>query len=220
MDKLRMRFSKTSRAIYISHLDLMHTLQRAFSRAGYELKYSEGYNPHPIISIALPLSVGTSSVCEILDFKLKGDMDLAEFSSRLTSALPEGIEVIEVYEGERKCAEIKWLKVSGVFEYDERPAEDILPELIKFFAQENIIISKKSKRGISDTDIRPMIKEIEFALSNDNSISVNALISAQEPTMNPELIADALRQKMSALAPDFAKFTRLETYDASMRIFR
>ena len=55
-DKLRLRFSKTGRAVYISHLDLMQTMQRAFSRAGFALKYTEGYNPHPLISIALPLS--------------------------------------------------------------------------------------------------------------------------------------------------------------------
>ena len=65
MDKLRLRFEKTGRAVYISHLDLMATMQRAFSRAGLELKYSEGFNPHPLISILLPLSVGTASVCEL-----------------------------------------------------------------------------------------------------------------------------------------------------------
>ena len=77
MSKLRLRFAKQGRAVYISHLDLMHTMQRAFSRAGYELKYSEGFNPHPQISIALPLSVGASSLCEILDFKLTHDADIS-----------------------------------------------------------------------------------------------------------------------------------------------
>ena len=55
-DKLRLRFRKTGRAVYISHLDLMVTMQRAFSRAGCALKYSEGYNPHPLISIALMIA--------------------------------------------------------------------------------------------------------------------------------------------------------------------
>ena len=90
MDKLRLRFKKTGRAIYISHLDLMKTMQRAFSRAEYELKYSEGFNPRPQISIALPLSVGMGSVCEVMDFRLRHDADLAELPSRLTAALPEG----------------------------------------------------------------------------------------------------------------------------------
>ena len=57
-EKLRLRFEKSGRAVYISHLDLMRTMQRTFKRAGYALKHSEGFNPHPIISILLPLSVG------------------------------------------------------------------------------------------------------------------------------------------------------------------
>ena len=65
-------------AVYISHLDLMQTMQRAFSRTGYELKYSEGFNPHPQISIALPLSVGAASFCEIMDFKLKGEAYISD----------------------------------------------------------------------------------------------------------------------------------------------
>ena len=68
----RLLFSKTGRAKYISHLDLMRTFQRAFSRAGIQIKHTEGFNPHPFVSIALPLSVGYSSQCEILEFGLVG----------------------------------------------------------------------------------------------------------------------------------------------------
>ena len=109
MSKLRLRFRKTGRAIYISHLDLMKTVQRGFSRAGYDLKYSEGFNPRPQLSIALPLSVGMGSVCELMDFKLRNEADLTELPERLTAALPEGIEVTEVYEPQRKASGRKWL---------------------------------------------------------------------------------------------------------------
>ena len=220
MDKLRLRFSKKGRAVYISHLDLMHTMQRAFSRAGYELKYSEGYNPHPILSIALPLSVGASSVCELLDFKLKDDVNLSELPGRLNAALPEGIEVHEAYEAERKISELKWLEINGVFEYDNRNAGEMIPALRDFFGSEEIVISKKSKRGMSETDIRPMIKELRFEERDENSVFLKALISAQEPTLNPELIVDALRQKKPVIAPDFAAFTRIETYDSALKLFR
>ena len=146
MDKIRLRFKKTGRAVYISHLDLMHTLQRAFSRAGYELKYSEGFNPHPQISIALPLSVGAASLCEILDFKLRADADLAEMPERLTAVMPEGIEAIEAYEPVRKSSEIKWLSIEGVMEYDERDAEAMCAELEDFYSAPEIIISKKTRK--------------------------------------------------------------------------
>ena len=73
----RLLFSKTGRAKYISHLDLMRTFQRAFARAHIQIKHTEGFNPHPFVSIALPLSVGYSSQCEILEFGLMGDMPSA-----------------------------------------------------------------------------------------------------------------------------------------------
>ncbi len=219
MDKLRLRFSKTGRAVYISHLDLMHTMQRAFSRAGYALKYSEGFNPHPQISIALPLSVGAASRCELMDFKLREDADLAQLPGRLTAVMPEGIEILEAYEPERKTAALKWLQVEGVFEYDARDPAAMAEALRAFYEQESIVITKKTKRGMGETDIRPGIRSIAFQAGAD-SVSVAAVVSAQEPTINPELLAEALRQKAPELAPDFAKFTRLETYDADMRIFR
>ena len=219
MDKLRLRFKKTGRAVYISHLDLMHTMQRGFSRAGYELKYSEGFNPHPQISIALPLSVGAASECEIMDFKLKEDVDLAELPARLTAAMPEGVEIVEAYEQQRKVAELKWLKVQGIFEFDARSAADMAEKLKAFYGQNEIVITKKTKRGMGETDIRPSIKNISFGV-NGSDVTVEAIISAQEPTLNPELLADALRQRSPEIAPDFAKFTRIETFDANMEIYR
>ena len=217
--KLRLRFSKTGRAVYISHLDLMHTMQRAFSRAGYELKYSEGFNPHPQISIALPLSVGAESVCEIMDFRLRQEADPKEIPARLTAVMPEGIEVSECYEQTRKVAELKYLEIEGVFEYDERDAVEMAARLSEFFAADEIVITKKTKRGMGESDIKSAIRSIEF-LPMDGQVRIKAVISAQEPTLNPELLADALRQKAPEIAPDFAKFRRIETFDAQMKVYR
>lgn len=219
MDKLRLRFNKTGRAVYISHLDLMQTMQRAFSRAGYELRYSEGFNPHPQISIALPLSVGTASLCELMDFRLKGEEDISAVPARLTAALPEGLEVTDCYEPTRKAALLKYLRVSGLFEYDERDAGQMAAALGDFYSAVEIVITKKTKRGLGETDIKPAIREIGFE-ARGGAVELEAVISAQEPTLNPELLWDALRQLAPDIAPDFAKFTRLETYDENMEIFR
>lgn len=219
MDKLRMRFSKSGRAVYISHLDLMHTFQRAFSRAGYRLKYSEGFNPHPILSIALPLSVGTSSACELMDFRLDGEADLTEMPERLTKALPEGVEVSEVYEAERKITELKWLEAEGNFRYDELPDPEALR---RFYAQQEIVISKKTKSGISNVDIVPGIKNIEIEANDTEpgSLRIHAVVSAQNPTINPDLLAEALRQRRADLAPVFVSFRRVNVYDEKMNRFQ
>ena len=220
-DKLRLRFEKTGRAVYISHLDLMRTLQRAFNRAGCPLKYSEGFNPHPQIAIALPLSVGTGSLCEIMDFKLKGEEtpDLASLPERLTAVMPEGIRVTEAYEFTRKVAELKWLHVEGFFEYDRRDTGEMAARLKDFYAGAPVVITKKTKRGLGETDIRPGIREIRFE-PGDKQVDITTILSAQEPTINPELLVEALRQLRPELAPDFAKFTRIETYDAAMQVYR
>lgn len=219
MDKLRMKFSKTGRAVYISHLDLMRTITRAFMRSEIPLKYSEGFNPHPNISIALPLSVGCESVCEIMDFRLRTELEPEDILTALRVQMPEGIEVLDVYASERKVKDIKWLSVSGVFEYDERSAEDMLPELERSFAAESIVISKRTKKGMSDTDIKPAIKSLEFGIC-DGGIALSTVISAQEPTLNPELLVSALTQLEPEIAPDFAKFRRIQVFDAEMQVFR
>lgn len=222
MDKYRLLFSKTGRAVYISHLDLMRTLTRAFLRAECRLKYSEGFNPHPQISIALPLSVGSESVCEIMDFKLLEDRRPEDILNALSKQLPEGIEAIEVYSSERKVKELKWLKISGVFgvfEYDERSTEEMAAKLNDFYAQDSIVITKKTKRGMGESNIRPAIKEISFK-ADGSDVRLNAIISAQEPTLNPELLAEATRQLCPDIAPDFAKFRRLKVFDENMGVFR
>ena len=202
MSKYRLRFEKTGRAVYISHLDLMHTMQRAFSRSGCRLDYSEGFNPHPVISIALPLSVGCASLCEIMDFS--GDKPDME---RLNNSLPEGIKVLEIYESSRKVKELSYLEIEGEFFYDDGD----VPDFEEFFSKEEIVVRKKTKRGESDTDIKPMIKSISF-----DGLKFKAVICAQNPTLNPEYLAKALGDK----APDYYRFTRIQTLDEDMKVFR
>ena len=80
MDKLRLVYEQTRRAIWMSHLDTMRTLQRAIKRAGIPIRYSEGFNPHELISILLPLSVGTASLCQIADIRVREDVDTSPMS--------------------------------------------------------------------------------------------------------------------------------------------
>lgn len=218
-EKLRLRFSKKGRAVYISHLDLMRTMQRAFLRAAYPLKYSEGFNPHPVISILLPLSVGAGSECELMDFQLTEDRDLSKLPEILTKAMPEGIVALEAYPCSSKVKDLKWLRISGKFEYDERSSAEMCRALEDFFARGEIVITKKTKRGMGESNIAPAIREIHFT-AGEKCVRLSAVISAQEPTLNPEHLVSALRQLAPELAPDFAEFLRLEVYDANMKVFR
>ena len=92
----RIRFEKTGRAVWMSHLDLMRLMQRAFRRAGVLLHHSQGFTPHAYVSMLLPLSVGMESVCELMEYELDGE--LAVTPEALNAVLPEGVRVLEVYE--------------------------------------------------------------------------------------------------------------------------
>lgn len=218
MIKLRLRFTKNGRAVYISQLDLMRTLQRSFQRAGYPLKYSEGYNPHPLLSVALPMSVGISSICEILDFKMDDYQDdLLLMKEKLSESLPEGLDVIEVYHPDTKITELKWLKISGTLIYDEGTKINNAVSIQNFFIQDTIEVMKKSKRGETLFDCGPHIKDFSTDIIDNNSIMISGFISAQNPTINPNLLLKAMPH---SLKPDFARFNRVETYHADMSIFR
>ncbi len=220
MLKLRMRFEKTGRAVYISHLDLMHTFHRVFLRAGYPLKHSEGFNPHPILSIAVPLSVGHGSVCEIMDVTLVQDtVDTAQMAVDLNAVLPEGIRVQAPYIPETKASAIKWLRVMGRYEYDGKQAVELIAPLRAFYTCSELPVSRKTKRGEGIIDIAPYVKDVTINADGED-VRLAATVSVNEPTINPELLVKVLQQNDPELAPDFAEFTRLEIFTENMEVFR
>lgn len=215
----RLKFTKSGRAIYLSHLDLVRTMQRVFLRAELPLKYSEGFNPHAQISLPLPISIGTSSECELMDFKLIEEVDLTKIPEMLNRTMPEGIVVEEAYVPETKCKNIKWMRIEGRFEYDEGDMDGHKQGLESFFAGDSIVIEKRTKRGMGEMDIVPAIKDIDFSAA-EGAVVFTATISALEPTLNPTHLVTALKQLSPELEPDFAEFRRIEIYDSSMNIFR
>lgn len=220
MSEQRILFEKLGKSKYISHLDLLRTLQRAFARAGISIRHSEGFNPHPKISIALPLPVGQESLCEILDYDLACEIQSAEIVMRLNDIMPEGIKVLEAYEAERSASELKWVSVEGKMTYDSGVPNEAEFRLSEFFSSENIVISKRSKRGISDFDIAQCIQKISFRLADSHTVLLYAVIAAQNPTLNPDNLISAVHQLAPELEPDFYGFLRREIYDNQGIVFR
>jgi len=211
MNKIRFRYSKTGRAKYISHLDLMSTLQRSFRRAGVDLKYSEGFNPHPYMSVALPLSVGHESLCELMDVAVVDDPkpDIKAIK------LPEGIVFTDVYVPGRKFSDISWIEINVVLKYNRLITESFIDELKLCLGKESIVISKRTKRDQKDMDIAPYIKDVNFGTGKD--VSFNAKISAQNPTINADDLINALGENYK---PDQIDIRRVEIYDANMIVFK
>ena len=218
MDKMRLRFEKTGRAIYISHLDMMRTMQRVFARAGLKLKYSEGFNPHPQISIALPLSVGTGSLCEIMDFRLTSDTELETLPERMNAVMPEGIRVTDCYENAMKPAELKWMRVNGTWEYDTADTETVAAKCRELFAAP-VEVMRKTKRGEGLFTVTEHVRDLTFT-AGDGIVTVEGIVSCAEPVVNPELLTAAVRTHLPDYAPDGGRFCRMALYRADGTPYR
>lgn len=218
---LRLLFEKTGNGIYISHLDLMRLFQRAFQRAGLALTHSQGYNQRPSVSIALPLSLGTASHCEFLDFDLEGKSPpFEEIRDRLNRALVPGIRVREVYGAQRKPKELAFLLVKIAMEYDRELPETAEEKIAKMFLSDELCVEKQGKNGPVSQDILPLLRFVSVKREGAGHLVLKALLSAQNPTLNPAAIVTAVEQTLPELAPDFVQFTRLEAYDAEIKLFR
>lgn len=217
----RLLFEKKGNAVWISHLDLMRLFQRAFKRAGLPLTHTQGFNPRPSVSIALPLSVGVESNCELLDFDLYGEaVPAEEILQRLNSCLIDGIRVRSVYDNGSKIKNLAFLECEVVFEFD-RSVPDGAPEQIRqLFSRENVIVEKKTKNGTKEENIIPMIRTFDVKVPDDQTVVISALVCCQNPTLNPMQLSAAVSKYLPNIQPDFVKCRRLEIFDINDKIFR
>ena len=217
----RLLFEKKGNAIWISHLDLMRLFQRAFKRAGLPLTHTHGFNPRPSVSIALPMSVGVESVCELLDFDLEGERyDLDEICRKLNDTLSDGVRVLQVYDDGRKLKELALMDCCITLEYDHGIPNGTETAIRELFARESVTVEKKSKNGVTQQDIIPMIRSMEIARTDDNTINLICRICCQNPTLNPIQICAAIERYLPDVKQDFSKCARMEIYDENNLIFR
>ena len=217
----RLLFEKTGSAVWMSHLDLMRLMQRAFKRAGLPLTHTQGFNPRPSVSIALPLSVGVESVCELMDFDLEGELPpMGTIQTRLNAVLVPGVTVRQVYMDGRKIRDLALLRCRLGLEYDGGIPAGATDALVTLFARESLMVEKKSKNGIREQDIRPMIRELSVAQTGEKELRVEALITCQNPSLNPMQLYGAIVRYLPEVAPDFCTCRREELYDEKETIFR
>lgn len=217
----RLLFEKTGNAVWVSHLDLMRLFQRAFKRAGFSLTHTRGFNPRPSVSIALPLSVGIASCCELLDFDLEGEpVPFSEIKSRLNNALVPGIHVIDVYDEGRKIKHLAFLRCQVNFEYDNGVPEGAVEALKDFFHRDSIVVEKHSKNGVVQQDIAQMIRSLDVSVPDRETIRIDAVVCCQNPTLNPMQLGAAVERYLPAYKADFVKYSRIEIYDTEENIFR
>lgn len=217
----RALFEKTGSAVYISHLDLMRLFQRAFKRAGLPLTHTQGFNPRPSVSIALPLSLGVSSGCELLDFDLEGEKHSnEEICSRLNEALVDGVRVLSVYDDGQKIKHLSLLDCIVTLEYDDGIPENAMDQIRNLFDREEILVEKKGKNGIVEQNIRPMIRWLSLEAVSDGELEIRSRVCCQNPSLNPMQLSAAIAKYLPELAPDFVRCHRVEIFDTNETVFR
>lgn len=220
MSKLRLLFIKEAQASYISHLDLMRTFQRAFPRTELDIKHTQGYHPHPILSIVLPLPVGQSSDCELLDFEVTQEADGHGIADKLNTGMPAGLRVLDCYPAVRPIRDLAYLRADVTFEYDNGVPADAAARITELLRRPELVIQKRTKRKeLADVDIAPMIQDVSFT-AGEGVVTGTVTVQAQNPGLNPQLLEKAVSRYLPNLTPDFTRIRRRAILDAEGRDFR
>lgn len=193
MLRLRATFKKTGRAKYISHLDLNRCMLRIFRRSKLPVWYTEGFNPHPYYSFALALSLGFESDCEIMDFNITDDnMPLSVIKDRLNEVMPEGMGIVDIAPQKNKITVIA--KAEYEFDLKADDVQGVYDAVEKLLAADEILIEKKTKKGIKTVDLKPDIEILSCEAVGDSVKMKMRLPAGTKTNYNPTLFVEALRK--------------------------
>jgi radical SAM-linked protein len=194
----------------------MRTLHRAFRRADILLAFSQGFNPHPSISVASPLSLGIESIAEYADVEIDALISDIEIKDKLNNALPEGIRILDVIFIKEKmptsmsAVEAAAYEVSLSHRFDEKGIQMAVRHILD---SSEIEVMKKTKSGEKLTDIRPLIKDIKIVECNNDTVKFQCLLlSGSRGNLNPEMVSDLLCEKSAGGIFGYPKIKRTELF--------
>lgn len=206
MKNVRVWFSKTGAAKYISHLDLTRCMARALKLSRLPVWYTEGFNPHIYMTFAMPLSLGVSGLRECMDIRLTEDMRSEEAARILGEQLPKDISVLEITEPELGFDAVAFAEYMIRLDIDEPEAlANMLDELL---GQDSIIVMKHNKKGDKEFDIKPHFSLLDKQ-AESGALTIRLRVScSQEGSVNPSLLLDAL--KLYKNTEPYAETTRIK----------
>ncbi|MBQ6607577.1 MAG: DUF2344 domain-containing protein, partial [Firmicutes bacterium] len=169
------RFEKGGYTKYISHLDLLRVFKRAFKVMGLDIRYSNGYNPHPKMSFAQPLSLGYSSLCEYLEFETITPHDPESLKEDLAKNLPRDLAITELFQFD---SEVKTLAAESdaceyrIFVPFEGTEEEFRDLFTSYMTQDRITALKKMKKTktLEEVDIKDKIRSWKVSMEGDNAV--------------------------------------------------
>ena len=222
MFKARMKFAKEGRAKYISHLDLMHTMQRAMARCQMPLWFTEGFNQHAYVSVALPLSTGYSGECEFLDFNITSESVPVNAVEALNDVFPEGLRAIEIYplaDGGMKVGAIAWSQYRITWGFEGPVPAGFIQDVRALFDRPVVEILKKSKRGEKTVNMRDLMRDLTITEDGEDVVAL-VTTAAGNDNMSPEYLTRAIRQYLPQYEIPFTAYHRMNVFTADGTPFR
>ncbi len=218
MQRIRVRLSKDDRVRFVSHLDFLRVLTRVIRRARLPVALTQGFNPHLKISFGSILPVGATSEVEYIDFELKMSLEPETFMAHLNKQLPPGFHVIEAREMPVKIPSLQGklnrivyqvkLMLTGM---EQEYLEDAIHSYLK---KEVISLTKKTKRGMKEINIRPLIEDMTV-ISQENDVFTLELVLVTGNTGNvrPEQVIEGmLKYELLNVEPEWIRVHRIALY--------
>lgn len=217
MKNVRLFYKKSGPLRFVSHLDMNRFMTRILRLSGVPIWYTEGFNKHPYITFALPLSLGFESEYEIMDFRLsEDDFSISKAEEMIKAVCPNGMEIISLAEPVYKAGKIAFADFYCVFSQDSGADAETLKEFLK---SKEIIVSKKTKKGeVTKIDITPKIVKKEVLKEKDSVALSLRLPAGGQDNVNPKILINAYFEKIGSKNP-YCHITRKMLFTADEKVF-
>ncbi len=194
LSKRRLKFSKTGMGKYISHLDLLRAFTRAITRAELPVRYTQGFNPHQIITFSLPLPIGVTSETEFVDIDFEDIADNSVIMGKLNENLPPDIRILSVGELLHSANDI----CLADYEINLKAPENVdASSVTGFFGKENVSVMKKTKKGDKEVNLMEYIHKAEILNCIQNELNMKVTLSAGgSMNIKPDIMISALENEL------------------------
>ena len=203
MSNYILKYSRDERVRYISHLDFIRTFHRAVRRTDLEMSFSQGFNPHPVMTVAMPLSVGITSDCEYIKIGFEGDYSCDEIKDKLNASFPPGFKIEAVAKAEGKKYDFAKLN-RAVYQVEVECNDTAKFDADAFMKNTQLKVMKKSKSGVKEADIRPYIYEFSAEVIDSVKMKLSMCIAAgNDYNLKVDSVIDAMTKYSDGLAVEF-----------------
>ncbi len=218
MKNVRVWFKKFDECRYISHLDLNRVMIRAITKSRLPVWYTEGFNVHPYITFALPLSLGFTGERETMDMRILDDtLDLDVIKDELNKCLPHGLEVFDVTTPMKKPGAINSAKFKMELTSDEYSTEELYNKFVELLNSDEILVDKKTKKGIKKIDIKEYFENAKHYESTKGVVVRATLPAGSTTNINPTLLIKAFEERNNTEL--FYNITRVDVFDEEGKSF-